>query len=792
MSELSQGTQINGRYTLQEYKGSGSFGEVWLAHDNIVDADVALKIYVSLNPAGISQFTEEYKTTANLSHPNLLTAKHFDVWERRPFLEMKYCGQGSADKLIGTITEKHLWHFIHDVAAGLHYLHDLPEPIIHQDIKPDNVLMDDDGMFLITDFGISKQLRATIRKQSGRSDASGSCAYMGPERFNADPTPIKASDIWSLGASIYELAKGELPFYGQGGVMLKNGADLPELGDGWSTELNQTIQACLAKDPWDRPTAEQLEKYAESMLQSLEAGRPVADAPWIKSKKTEPIIIPSTGNATVPIGKQGGANEGTNPTTSNTNTSNNKWLWILLVIPLLVLGVWGIIHSINHKKALAEKGYIEVTGMNFRESEYKSYSNNLYKSDLNSGNLIVKVIYNALTNDLEWQTFLLTIVDDNGKQLSKQGNIRFSYNNHSKEIKLPVTSFKKGGYNCKLVYNGRVISQYKFNVLEKPATYLKVTPPSRNVKAANGKVAFYVESDASWNISNVPDWCSIKNKAKNSFDIEYSENTSSNSRTAQITISSETGNMSKQVEIIQKGKNIQTVSYSNSSSYKEVVSGYENGHAYVDLGLPSGTLWATCNIGANRPEEYGNYYAWGETSTKRNYCWDTYKYGSSKSNDNFESTQFQTILTKYCTDKEYSPSGYYDNKKVLELLDDAAYAYWRGHWRMPTKTDFMELYAYCRKEEAIMGTIKGCKLVSKMNGNSIFLPFSGFYSNSAFYWGGSEGYYWSSSLYDYNSQYAWYCSVSSSLNMCGPTRLGRCHGYSVRAVCVLSAKNNKH
>ncbi len=423
MSELSQGTQINGRYTLQEYKGSGSFGEVWLAHDNIVDADVALKIYVSLNPAGISQFTDEYKTTANLSHSNLLTTKHFDVWERRPFLEMKYCGRGSADNLVGNITETELWHFIHDVAAGLHYLHNLSTPIIHQDIKPDNIMLDEGGQFLITDFGISKQLRATIRKQSGRSDASGSCAYMGPERFSADPTPIKASDIWSLGASIYELAKGELPFYGQGGVMLKNGADLPELGDGWSTELNQTIQACLAKDPWDRPTAEQLEKYAESMLQSLETGCSMTwDPSWIKNKATKRNYTPDVGRNTVSVNPSTIGNRETNligevKGEAGLNASNGKkgqqknWKWMNIILAIL-LPLPGLFWADSLKRELSQ-AHSEYAALSKKYSQLNNDKLQIEGShkQLEKDYSLLQTSYNALDYSVKKAPIIITNIE---------------------------------------------------------------------------------------------------------------------------------------------------------------------------------------------------------------------------------------------------------------------------------------------------------------------------------------------------------------------------------------------
>jgi serine/threonine protein kinase len=271
MSELISGTKIKDRYTLKEFKGSGSFGEVWLAHDEVLDSDVAIKIYISLDPRGVEEFKSEYTTTQGLSHPNLLTTTYFDVWEQRPFLVMKYCSKGSSTSLATKMDEYAIWHFIHDVAAGLHYLHDMPEPIIHQDIKPDNILVDDNNRFLITDFGISKKIRSTMRKQSKRAVGAGATAYMGPERFESDPSPVKASDIWSLGVSIHELATGVLPFSGLGGGMQRNGAEMPSLDNKWSKELNMVMQSCLAKETWDRPTAEQLEEYSEAILKGQPA-----------------------------------------------------------------------------------------------------------------------------------------------------------------------------------------------------------------------------------------------------------------------------------------------------------------------------------------------------------------------------------------------------------------------------------------------------------------------------------------------------------------------------------------
>lgn len=274
MEKLSPNTIIQDgaqSYTLLEYIGSGSYGEVWRARNNANGNEVAIKFYIMLDEKGQEEFMSEYEIAYGLTHKNLLTASYIGTWENRPFLVMRYCPKGSSVRLIGQLmpnneNEKILWRFIHDVASGLAYLHSVePDPIVHQDIKPDNILQDSDGGFVITDFGISKKIRSTMRSQSTRAVKAGAVAYMGPERFSSQPTPIMASDIWSLGASIYELATGELPFCGQGGNMLRNGADMPEIS-GWSEDLKNIIYSCLAKEPWDRMKAFELAEYAQTKL----------------------------------------------------------------------------------------------------------------------------------------------------------------------------------------------------------------------------------------------------------------------------------------------------------------------------------------------------------------------------------------------------------------------------------------------------------------------------------------------------------------------------------------------
>lgn len=198
-------------------------------------------------------------------------------------------------------------------------------------------------------------------------------------------------------------------------------------------------------------------------------------------------------------------------------------------------------------------------------------------------------------------------------------------------------------------------------------------------------------------------------------------------------------------------------------------TGSENGYEYVDLGLS--VKWATCNVGASNPEEYGDYFAWGETEPKSTYDGSTYKYcnGSLSS------------LTKYCTNSSY---GTVDNKTTLDLSDDAARANWGGSWRMPTDAELTELREQCTWTWTTQNGVYGYKVTSKKSGytnKSIFLPAAGYRGGSSLNLAGSIGNCWSSSLSTGYPKSAWYVYFGSD----GVRRYDhtREYGLSVRPVC---------
>ena len=202
-------------------------------------------------------------------------------------------------------------------------------------------------------------------------------------------------------------------------------------------------------------------------------------------------------------------------------------------------------------------------------------------------------------------------------------------------------------------------------------------------------------------------------------------------------------------------------------------TGISNGHEWVDLGLPSGTLWATCNVGAISPEDYGNYYAWGETSTKKIYGWNTYSYGT------FNTFSQRAYLKKYCNKPNFGKNSFTDNLSTLQDSDDPASS-WGSGWHTPSKDQLDELLNNTTNKWTTRNGVQGC-LFTARHGQTLFLPAAGYYDEGNLDEAGNCGYYWSSSLDTDDPRGAWHLKIYS--NNCRIWSLGRRYGFSVRPVC---------
>lgn len=268
---------FDGRYEQEKLLGQGAFSEVWKVKDTQTGVALALKIYnpiQGIDGDGNEMLTHEFALMVNANHKNLLRPLFFATCENRPYLILPFCERGNIGNMVGKFTEEEAWKLLRDAASGLAYLHAMNPPILHQDIKPANILLSDNGDYMLTDFGVSTQAKQSLSRVSNQDMAllsAGTISYMAPERFSRNNLPIMANDIYSLGSTIFEMLSGDLPFGNDGGLLQKKGADIPEVPGDFSPLLKRTLDQCLQEEPWKRPTAAQLEETAINALKNPES-----------------------------------------------------------------------------------------------------------------------------------------------------------------------------------------------------------------------------------------------------------------------------------------------------------------------------------------------------------------------------------------------------------------------------------------------------------------------------------------------------------------------------------------
>lgn len=282
--QLKKDLLFANRYRLEIELGRGSFGSVWKTTDQKTKEVLAIKIsHEELSQKDKEDFDEEYMLVAQIRHANLLTARYYDEWEDRAYLTFPLCSQSLLDRIKiaqGIAPERNLAPFqtqrkitpreieseelkkiLLDVCHGLAYLHS--KKIVHRDLKPDNILLDVENNWLISDFGISSRLRQTLTSRSKNDHASGARGYASPEMLHKPKTAQDPTDIFSLGITIFEMGNGFLPNGGEYGWRLRFDDPQISLPESYGTELNLLMQACLAYDPDKRPTAKMIVDFLE-------------------------------------------------------------------------------------------------------------------------------------------------------------------------------------------------------------------------------------------------------------------------------------------------------------------------------------------------------------------------------------------------------------------------------------------------------------------------------------------------------------------------------------------------
>lgn len=264
MLALQKNEVFADRYLLRNLIGTRGISEVWVCNDlQENDAIVAVKVYAPLDRVDekfMLKLKQEVTANQELSHPNLLQIKDFNIYAGVPYTVMPYMEQGSLRRRLlegGPLKEYEIAVLLKQVGGALHHLHTLEPPHLHQNIKPDNILLTENENYVLADFRIHNQVRAVLPRMGAIPEASPT-AYAPPELFTVRPSTHEASDIFALGVTIYELCTGQLPWMGNGGLSLLQGAAVPYLPATYAKELNNIVTACMDPKWENRPTAEEL------------------------------------------------------------------------------------------------------------------------------------------------------------------------------------------------------------------------------------------------------------------------------------------------------------------------------------------------------------------------------------------------------------------------------------------------------------------------------------------------------------------------------------------------------
>lgn len=263
------------RYRLMKWVAEDLFSESWMVNNEKVGNKQVLKVYHSLEEKGCKAFRREFERAYHLTYARLVRVTYFDVYNSRPYLLLPHFRRGSTARLAGKLSEKEIARIMRDIGGALAFLHQPAYNIIHRGVHPDNILLDDQGHYMLNIFGISAELQEVFNSQAKErglavaSHESGPLqAYQPPELFRGvdKNNATFASDVWALGATLFELAAGEPPFGQLGGKGQLSGQSAPDLPSHFSRTLNNILKKCMSEALRNRPAAETLRTVAEVYL----------------------------------------------------------------------------------------------------------------------------------------------------------------------------------------------------------------------------------------------------------------------------------------------------------------------------------------------------------------------------------------------------------------------------------------------------------------------------------------------------------------------------------------------
>ena len=740
------------------------------------------------------KFIDEAQMMMKMRYPGIVRVT--DVFKENvtAYYVMDYIDGKSLGEIVaenGPLGEEVAVEYIKSVAAALKYVHG--RNCLHLDVKPANILLANDGTLHLIDFGVSKQYDEVANENT--STLMGSTpGYAPPEQTgNSLRKFTPAADIYALGATLYKLLTGITPVNAS---LRSSGEELDPLPPAISASVRHAVEASMQMNKNKRPqSVEEFIELVESEEVRVESGE------WKDESEETEIASDATslsmgtgqnaanGNAAIEeneievevVETPSVAPEPAPRPQPEENQKKSKWLWIIILLAI-ICGAAGGFMLLGGGSDVKKDCIVKDTARQIKEKAdvLQPYSTlkkdtsqeaNLYAQNTpieQSANLpqSEEVIGESITANEAYAKGLSAYNNKNYKEAvewyltaAEQGHTDAQYNlgvfyeigegvdqSWRESIKWYRKAAEQGHSKAQNTLGDRYYSSASYTEAIK---WYRKAAAQGNIDAQFSISACYSNGEGvSKSESEAVKWCRKAAEqghkvAQYHLGVKY-ENGRGVSKSISEAIkwyrkAAEQGEINAQYklkEFQEKNKKLST-------------KGIINGHEYVDLGLS--VKWATCNVGASKPEEYGNYYAWGETSTKSSYTTDNSKTMGETMNDIGGNPTY-----------------------------DVARKQWGSTWRLPTKAEFEELLSNCTWTWTKQNGIKGCKVTSKKNGNSIFLPAAGWRGGTSLYSQGTGGDYWSSTPDEGFSDSAYYLYFGSGNH--NTNWSSRFYGRSVRPV----------
>lgn len=699
MQQLKSGALLQGgKYKIEKVLGQGGFGITYLATQELLDRKVCIKEFfykeycerneatshVSLGTQSnyeiverfMQKFLKEARTISQLDHRNIIKIHDIFKENNTAYYVMDYVEGESLNDMVnrrGALPEKEAVAYIERVADALKYLHQ--RNINHLDIKPSNIMIrKGDYRVILIDFGLSKQYDEQ-GSQTSTTPVGISHGYAPMEQYKQGgvSTFSPQTDIYALGATLYKLITGNTPPSAMD--VLDEG--LPSLPFSVTASVAEAIKNAMQPRKVDRPenisefvaglcisspntSYNQLEKRVQQNQYIVEETK-ILDYPNVENKEYK--------NCTEEESLKIDDNSEENAKNNNTNKIVRVLYCVIACIIVYYVLLEAEVGSENSNTTIQTPA----------KSAQELYQEAL-KYDYANYDKAIPLLVDASELGYADASLYLGWCYENGKGVAK--NVTEAFDWYLKAVK--QGSIAAEYYVGFCYYEGIGVNKN----LDEAIKHWRIGAEKNNEHAQYCLgICYYNGEGVTKDVVKAKEW--------------FEKAASQGNEGAKKFLKENDFRVKREQNV-----------YQSEDRYQYVSSGIINGHEYVDLGLS--VKWATCNVGASSPSNYGDYFAWGEISQKSSY-------------DDGNSVTYHKNIDDIVGNAHY----------------DAARANWGGTWRLPTELECYELMSNCTWTWTIHGGQKGYK-VTGLNGNSIFLPAAGWYNGASLNYAGESGGYWSS------------------------------------------------